>query len=336
MAKKESTPSDVLGQYKTFDTSFVGSGIPLLDLILSDGKGIPLGKFIEITSPSGLGKSTMLLHISNYVVNKLNRRVLYLDFEEGVTEDIMSKMNLMEAYEADKFILRNPVTYEATESIFDATLQVEDIDLIMVDSITSMLPSKLQESSVEDSTIGVSARLQSSLLQKYKALFKMAHKTIIWVTQRRTAINIRRPNLTTEKSAAGKAFEFFMDARIEFRSKGKITQKVLTMDGVSELEIGNNAAVSAFKNRCGGATGVEVIIPIIYGKGVSNVMAMGNILTGAGLVAQSGAYFIVNFGEWQGEKFQGYKNYNAFLKKNYDKIFEYVTKEGLLFLYKEV
>lgn len=335
---REKPQSNALGDYRSLRKDYVPSGVLLLDLLYTGGKGIPLGKFIEFTSVSGLGKTTTLLHMSAYLVKQQNKKVVYLDYEEGVTEDSLLKMDLMEAYEQDKFILRNPVTFEKTEALLDAILLDKDIQIVVVDSITAILPSKIQEGSVEDSLPGLQSRLQAVLLAKYKAAFQLAGKTIFWVTQRRMNINMRNASLTREKSAVGKAFEHFMDIRVEMTvsRRGKIKKKVMTMQGVEEIDFGVNADFTAFKSRCGGATGVSVTLPVIYGRGISNIMSVGNIMVDAGLVTQSGAYFIANFGPYENLKFQGYVNYNKWVKENYEDLYSYIVSNNLIFLFKEV
>lgn len=340
MAKVNS--SEVINKYKNLSKGYVSSGNILLDLLLTGGKGIPLGKYIEFTSPTGLGKSTTLLHICSYFVNKMGKKIVYLDFEEGVTEDIMVKMNLMNAYEEDKFLLRNPITFAGTEEILEEALNDKEIQLVMIDSITAILPSKLKKEdrkkTIEEMEPGLHARIQTALLGTFKSDFKIKKKTCFWVTQRRMNINMRYPSLTREKSGAAMAFEFYMDIRVQISvsHKGKIKKKMQTMRGVEDVEIGLNAEFTCFKNRCGGAQGVSVILPIVYGRGVSNILTLGNVLVDSGLVKQSGSYFIVNFGKYEDVKCQGYVNYTKFLKDNYDALFQYIKDNDLVFLIRDV
>lgn len=315
---------------------YLDTGIPLFDMMLSQGKGLPLGRFIEVTSESALGKSTLLLFIASYLCAQ-GKKVVYLDFEEGVSEDIMAKMNLMKPYEDKLFLPLNPVTYKGMEETFDQYVSDPTCPLIIVDSITAVLPSKIvsEDSSVEDNTIGVKARLDSNFLLKYKAQVKEAKKSVVFVTQRRTQIDMRMPSRTHQKSAVGLAFEFYMDIRIQLNPKGKIEKEVQTLNGTQRIQYGVNAEVVCFKNRCG-PSGIPIILPIIYGKGVSNILALGNILTQLGFVRQSGSYFIVNFDKWVDQKFQGYKGYNEFIRQNYDEIFKIVKSANTFILYKEL
>ena len=44
------------------EREFIPTGLVVFDSVLSKGRGIPRGTFIEVASDSGLGKTTMLLH----------------------------------------------------------------------------------------------------------------------------------------------------------------------------------------------------------------------------------------------------------------------------------
>ena len=72
-------------KYGLKSDEFVKSGSIILDMVVSNGRGLPLNKFIEVASDSGLGKSTMVLHAMKSACDQ-GHRVVYLDVEGGLND----------------------------------------------------------------------------------------------------------------------------------------------------------------------------------------------------------------------------------------------------------
>ena len=323
------------------EIEYVLTGIPPFDSILSDGKGIPLGKFIEITSPTSVGKSTLVL----YTCLKLCAKgigVAYLDAEQGVNE-LMLKSTGLEKY---LFSVNNPEglfylfteeTYNANETIIQSVLLDDRIKLIVIDSITSLVPSKMMEGSVEDATIGVKARLDSAFLMKYKGPVAKAQKTIIFINQFRTKIDIKRPQNTRKGSAGGNAFEHYMDIRFEMSIATKMERTEKTMLGDETLVYGHEVNIWAFKNRLV-RHDVKVRLPIVFGKGVSMLMLYADYLNHLGIIKQAGSYFKIDFGESASVdaiNVQGRVGLYNWVRENMDFVGEYFKNNDLFYLIDE-
>lgn len=65
------------------EETFHPTGSIILDAVISDGRGLPEGIFIELASESGCGKSTMCLHIAKKYCSQ-GKRVVYIDTESGL------------------------------------------------------------------------------------------------------------------------------------------------------------------------------------------------------------------------------------------------------------
>ena len=65
-------------KYGLKEDEFVSSGSVIFDVVASNGKGLPLNKFIEIASDSGLGKTTIILHAMKHACDN-GHIVVYLD-----------------------------------------------------------------------------------------------------------------------------------------------------------------------------------------------------------------------------------------------------------------
>lgn len=267
----------------------IQTGIIALDVVL--GNGFEKGDMIEIASPSGVGKSTLMLAMLKNLVPGL--KAVYCDVERGVKKEMLESMRMTELIgkkEGDAFLLVHPVTFTDLDEIFQRVLEKSLADVIIVDSITALMPSKLQDKGVEEIEIGLTSRLTAAFLMKYKAAIRAKGVTVWLVNQMRTHINTSFGGKTTEESAGGKALEFYPDLRLKMRMGPKMERKEKTLNGEDDVIFGNFAAVWAVKNR-GERPMIEVTMPIIFGRGVSNILTAKEILTSRGIITGGGGGF---------------------------------------------
>jgi RecA/RadA recombinase len=245
-------------------------------------------------------------------------------------------MGLTGPYEEGLFDVINPVTFSATGKLLDEKLSDDDLWLIIVDSITAILPLKIQQmEDIESHTIGVKAQLESLFLLKYKAQMKISNKTVFFVTQKRTKISTNARIPSRRKSAVGNAAEFYFDIRIEMWMDQPLEKKVTTPSGPKTIKYGARVALQCFKNR-GAQCNIPVVLPIIYGKGVSNVLMLADALQSAGLITQKGSYFVIDLpGMSDTVNVQGYKGLMTYIKENFDEVNKLVKDQDLVYFYKE-
>lgn len=342
MAKKQSADltSRLLELNKQYDAfkpeEYIESDIMSLDIVLG-GKGIPKGKFIEVCSPSGLGKSTLLLHMARNLCEKGNK-VLWIDAEGAGTESIIDGVGLKE-YVMDEdnpegnFILYKACLYGQIEEILDSILSTGEIDFVVIDSLTAIVPDALgieledkQSMSIMAQRPGFNAQIQTKFLQKYTS-FKIKYNiTFFFINQQRTKINITGFGAPTSVGAAGgNAVAYSMDCRLELGSAGKITEKSDTLNGMEPAVIGANVWIQSVKSRFSQPF-IKVPGVIYFGKGYSNIMTLAGFMKmkqvefegkQIPMVSQSGAYFTVTANNEQ-KKVQGNIGLKNLIEENYD------------------
>lgn len=262
--------------YKSIeDPSFVQTGSLVFDALL--GGGIPKGNFILLTSASGIGKSTAALYVSlSYCVQGL--KVLYLDFEGGVNENQLKGIGVYPYLYDEK---RNPNgsfycyrahTFIDAEKFIKATLGM--VDLVVIDSVTAMLPEKLlkEGKTVEDVTPGITSRIMSVLMQKFKA--QSMRQGTSWLMINQTRTKIRFVGQSTDEEAGGNALKFYSDYRIMMKKsfKGDLMRKEETPNGIVDVPYGSINAIWCVKSRHTRPY-IPLRLAVIYGKGISNVNA---------------------------------------------------------------
>lgn len=250
---------------------FNPTGSIILDAILSDGKGLPEGVFVEIASESGCGKSTMCLHIAKKYCAQ-GKRVIYIDTESGLNTNQIKCFG-MEDYVRDRlFVPIRKQTYGEVDELLCKVLEDPDLALIIYDSITATVPGKLTEKNVDEmNEPGVAARIQSNFMQKFKARFKNSNKTVIFVNQLRTKIAMGYGQVTKLAQAGGQALGYYMDIRIMMKKVKMLEQ---TLPGYEKpVPYGCDLAIWTDKNRYARPL-LKKTITIHFGKGISNAGAI--------------------------------------------------------------
>lgn len=272
----------------------VKTGIMPLDMVL--GGGFERGDMIEISSLSGIGKSTVMLHMAKNLINA-GEEVVYVDVERGVKNSILKNMGLLEKVDQG-FYIYIPVTFEDIEEIFDEILFSEGGEsnktTMIIDSITSVIPSKLRGKSIVEIEPGLESRLTASFLKKYKPYLREKKITLFLVNQMRIKLDFRSRVPADPESAGGYALQFYPDIRIRLVAGAEMKRKELTPYGEKEAVYGMEARIFSLKNR-NARCKVPVEIPIIHGKGVSNIWWMKNLMVSQGLISGgAGGYFKVS------------------------------------------
>lgn len=254
---------------------FSPSGSIILDAIISNGRGIPAGTFIEIASESGCGKSTMCLHIAKKYCSQ-GKRVIYIDTESGLNGNQIDCFGMRQYVDECLFVPVRLQTYGEVDTFLSTILDDKEVSLIIYDSITATVPSKLTEKNVDEmNEPGVAARIQSNFMQKFKARFKNTDKTVIFVNQLRTKIAMGYGQITKLSQAGGQALGYYMDVRIMMKKIKVLEQTLAGYD--KPVPYGCDLAIWADKNRYARPL-LKKMITIHFGKGISNAGALRSVL----------------------------------------------------------
>lgn len=301
MVKDKDQPSMDYSELYSLSNNLIPTGVMPLDTVL--GGGYEKGCLYGITSDPGVGKSTMLLTMARNAIKK-GQKVAYIDVEKGVQSGILKNFGLLDVTGYDpktsKLWLLKPDTYVQVETIAMDAVNF-GYDHLIIDSMTSCVSSEsLNEIVCENVTIGSSARIEAVLYPKLKALGRLKGLTIWSVQQIRTKMEKQGMGMKVSKdSAGGYAAKHTPDVRI-FMELGPKLVKEKVSSIVSDQEnivYGNQARIWTEKNR--NAPGqIKIPCPIIFGRGVSNLMYYDFILRRYKyLTGGAAGYFKLKLGE---------------------------------------
>lgn len=255
-------------------SKYLTTGDPYLDLVISNTRngGIPFGRYLNIYSDSGLGKSLLVQKLMAGV-QKMGGTGVYFDTEGGIYYDFMKVLGV----KTDELVYFDEIN--AVEDIFEVIIEIvltnmeKDIENPLVIAIDSMTAVTTRDGAdldqLEQKGYGEGARKQKVLNELFrKALTKIKQDNVILVTTDQIRDNINSsPWERGWKNTAGHAQKFYSDIRLEMTPRGSIKDKK-TGD-----EIGNKVNIKCVKNRI--APKDRAINTFIYGtRGLDKYKSM--------------------------------------------------------------
>ena len=237
------------GEYDVISTGSIG-----FDNITLGVGGFVKGKLYELMGWEGSGKSTICGH-AVAECQKAGGTVLYIDGEHAVDKKYFEAIGV----DTSKMLIAQPSCGEEGFQVAMDMINTGDIDLVIIDSDSSLIPKKVLDGDVGDSSIGRKALLNSNAYPKLKSALSEHNVCVIVVSQYREKIGMMFGNPTTTQG--GHALKFYSDVRIE-------VSKSLAKNG--DVNYGNITKVRATKNKMSSPYKSHSF-DIVYGQGIDKV-----------------------------------------------------------------
>lgn len=226
-----------------------------LELDLALGGGIKSGRITELIAWEGAGKTTLCLH----VVAECQKKGLvaaYVDAEHALDRKYAEAIGV----DWDKMILFQPSTGEDAFQYGEELLKSGEINVLVFDSTSGMLPKSQMEAEPGGSNMGKHALLFSKEVPKINVFTAENNAITIFVSQIREKIGVMFGS--PETTQAGNTLKFFASNRIELR-------KSLEKEGGDDV-VGINSKFKVVKCKTSAPykTGV---IPIVFGVGIDKI-----------------------------------------------------------------
>lgn len=245
------------GDYKLISSGSIG-----FDWVTLGVGGFVKGRLYELMGWEGSGKSTICGHAAANCQTS-GGKVLYIDGEHALDKKYFQSLGV----NTSEMLIAQPSCGEEGFNIALEMINTGELDLVIIDSDSSLIPKKVLDGEVGDSSIGYKSRLNSNAYPKLKTALSTHGTCVIVVSQYREKIGVMFGNPTTTQG--GHALKFYSDVRIE-------VSKTLSKDG--DVVVGNTTKVKATKNKMGNPYR-QSQFEIVYGEGIdkmSEIMAFGN------------------------------------------------------------
>ena len=251
----------------------ISSGRPDLDIAL--GGGYPVGKIIEIFAENACGKTGLALE-AILEIQKAGGTAAIIDAEHALNVEYCEQIGI----DVSKLLICQPSWGEQAFEAIRALISTEEVDLIIVDSVSALVPKCELEGENGEAKMAVQARMMSQGLKQISAPAATVGCTIIFLNQLRKTLAMYGP---AQDTTGGKALKFFASQRLEIKNKGQIKE--------GEEVVGFKQYIQVVKNKI--STPFKVIENnIIYGKGVDGLAGLLEALIFEEIVTKSGSWFV--------------------------------------------
>lgn len=256
----------------------VSTGSLGLDLALGRG-GMAFGRIYEIFGPNSSGKSTLGVH----VVIQAQRRGMkcaYLDVEQAVDPELFKKYGV----DAEELDLIQAHGGEPNLDILETLVRTGNYAVIVVDSVSGLIPLQEAENSMDQETMALQARLMSKALRKITPQAADTGTLLIFINQLRQKIGTYgNPTTTT----GGEALGFWATGRISIRGPESKARRIKDDNGefyghIAEHEVVKNKLGEPFK---------KANLNLIYGVGYDFHQEVLEMAVSLDIIEKSGSWF---------------------------------------------
>jgi len=281
------TKKEGIGLGKEKGSGAFHSRYPLV--VRSLGKAKVFG--ITISSPSqwyvtdnwmvthNSGKSTMAMYLVAQV-QKTGGKAVFIDAEFAFNEEYARKVGV----DVKKLYVSQPSDGEEAWDIIDNIVKTGDVDIIIIDSVASLVPKKELDGEISKENIALQARLMSKGLRRITGNAAKTGTTLIFINQVRDKVGVFFGNKTT--TSGGRALKFYASIRLEVK-------KGLKIKGKDDEVIGNWLSICGVKNKIGHPWRT-VNLELIFEKGID---IEGDVLDSSvkkGIIGKNGMTYTFN------------------------------------------
>jgi len=304
-----------LGDHEDLIIDAISTGSLALDSALGTG-GFARGRLYEIFGPNSSGKSTLAL---SAIMQGLKRgmTVVYIDAEHALDPKLVRKMAEVYGVNADKIILCQAFTGDDNLEAAEHLMKSGEVDILVVDSVSSLLPKSMAEGEIGDNYIGLLARLMSKACIKLTPIANATNTLLIFINQIRHDIGKWGDDRVT---TGGEALGFYTTGRIKVEGGEAAKTRIMDEDGVP---IGHTCSFECVKNKLA-APWRKSHMNLIYGVGYDFMAETASLASDLGIIEQAGAWFT-----YKGEKINGHKNLINYFKEHkeeYNEVHKEVKK----------
>ncbi len=304
----------LLGQSHRAKVNSISTGSILMDEAIGIG-GLPTGRVVEIFGPEASGKTTLAMH----AIAQAQQRggiCAFIDAEHAIDPTYAKNMGV----NIQDLIISQPDYGEQALDIAEMLIRSGAVDIIVVDSVSALVPKAELEGDMGDTHVGLQARLMSQALRKLTPVVHKSKTVLIFINQIRHTIN-SMPFANKETTSGGNALKFYASLRIDVRRIASLKK--------DDVHFGNRLSVKIVKNKMA-APFKKVEIDLIFGQGISKELDLLDAALAHKIITQSGAWF-----SFEGQKFaQGreqalecFKTNRETYTKTFDAVMQVINKE---------
>lgn len=256
----------------------ISSGNPAFDRIL--GGGYPLGRIYEIYGPESSGKTTVALQAIAAVQGDGGKAV-FVDVEHALDPDYAEQLGV----DLDSILISQPQSGEQALQIVEDTVRSGAVDIIVLDSVASLVTKAELEGNMGDQHVGLQARLMGQAMRKLVAAVNKSRCILIFINQLRDKVGAFGYGETTTTSG-GRSLKFHASLRLEVKRVGGIKRGETVIGQEVQMHCKKNKVSPPFK-KCK----VDLYYPNAEPAGFCPATALLDEAVESGVVSKSGSSY---------------------------------------------
>jgi recombination protein RecA len=276
-----------LGTDERVPIDVIDSGSMALNLALGIG-GLPRGRIVEAYGPESSGKTSLALHAAASV-QRAGGLVAVIDAEHALDPvwaerlgcDVGEKGTGAVHYrDGGALYISQPDTGEQGLEIADRLVRSGVFRLVIVDSVSALVPKAELEGDMGDTHVGLQARLMSQALRKMTGGCAGSRTTLFFINQLREKVGVMFGS--PETTSGGKALKFYASVRLDVR-------RIETLKDGTEA-IGSRVRVKVVKNKLAPPFRTAEF-DFLFACGISRQNEIIDLGVLANVVKKSGAWY---------------------------------------------
>ena len=277
------------------DIESISTGSLALDRALGIG-GVPRGRIIEIFGPESSGKTTLASHIVAEAQNA-GGSAAFIDAEHAFDPNYAEDLGI----DVDELLISQPNTGEEALNIVDTLVRSGALDVLVVDSVSALVPEAELEGDMGDTHVGLQARFRSQALRKLAGKINQTKTSLIFINQIRMKVGVRFGN--PETTSGGRALKFYSSVRMDIRRTGAVKDGSDVIGNETRVRVKKNKVAPPFK---------KATFQLIYGEGISALGELVEMGVDTGVLEKRGSWY-----SYQDETIaQGQANVKDWLSEN--------------------
>lgn len=218
------TGTDVLIAENMEFTTFMSTGLPLVDLVF--GGGLPIGRISHVWGDSSTGKSLLAMWIAAYQqALDPEMLVIYADTERALDREFTSKLGV----DLCRVLVGHPDTVEETFAFLDFSiteavkLRPPSKILVVWDSVASTMSAQEQKAGYEGQQPARLAAAMSAGLKQFRPKIHKTGVTMLMVNQCRKKVGISYG--AKDQPCGGNAVIFYSDLSFRLYQQAVFKEK---------------------------------------------------------------------------------------------------------------
>lgn len=258
------------------DVPKMSSGVLSVDI--ASGGGYPIGRVIEVYGPESSGKTTLAIHAMAQAQKDFPDKVVAIvDMEHAFDSHYAAKLGV----DVGRLLISQPDYGEQALDIAEKMIKSGHVSFLLVDSVAALTPKSELEGEMEDSSMGVQARMMSKAMRKLTSATSNHKCVVMFINQLRDKIGVMFGNPAT--TTGGNALKFFASQRIE------LTKSQGAKNAAGEMS-SNKIKAKFVKNKVAPPQKTAEY-EIEFGDGICNELSIINYGVELGIIKKAGAWY---------------------------------------------